>query len=157
MMDVVVPLSVVNARPTIRPVQIAGLIAVVLKYEMNFAVADTAADPLGNLAENVGLALVEYRVDGVEAEPVEVELFEPVESVVHEKIAYRPAIRPREVDRGTPWRPKAVVKEIGCDRRQIVTLWPEVVVDHIEKDGETARVARLHEPLQIVGPAVLGS
>ena len=49
------------------------------------------ADRLRHFGEDIGRALVEDRVHGVEAQPVEVKFLEPVERVVHEEIAHRPA------------------------------------------------------------------
>jgi len=51
----------------------------------------------------------------------------------------------------------AVGEKITSDRRQIITFWAEVVVDDVEKDRETAPVARLNEALEIVWPTVCRS
>src|SRR3954452_14793940 len=110
---------------------------------MNFAIGDAAPDRLAEFADDVGLALVEDRVDRIEAKPVEVELVEPIESIVYEKITHRPAAGSTKIDRRAPWRLMSVGEEIRRDRRQIIPLGAEVVVDDVEKHSEPARMARL--------------
>ena len=61
-----------------------------------------------------------------------------------------------EIDRGAPWRVVALGEEIGGDDVQVITLGAEMVVDDVEQDREAARVARLDQRLQIVGPAIGG-
>ena len=75
-------------------------------------------------------------------------------SVVYEKITHRPAAGSRKIDRGAPWRLMAVGEEIGRDRRQIIPLGAEVVVDDVEKHSEPALVTGAHERLERLGPAV---
>src|SRR5712671_4727688 len=113
--EIVVPLRVVAGAATVCPSQVAGLIAVVFEDQMNFAIGDAAPDGLAGFADDIGLALVENRVDGIEAQPVEMELLQPIERIAYEKIAYRSVVRPREIDRGAPRRLVAAGKEIWSD------------------------------------------
>ena len=48
-------------------------------------------------------------------------------------------------------------EEIAGDDVQVITLGAEMVVDDVEQDREAARVARLDQRLQILGPAIGGS
>src|ERR1700730_655425 len=152
--EIIIPLRVVTRAATACPLQVAGLIAVVFEDQMNFAIGDAAPDGVTDFADDIGLALVENRVDGIEAQPVEMELLQPIERIVYEKIAYRSVVRPGEIDRGAPRRLVAAGEEIWSDRRQIITLGTEVVVDDVEKDCEAAGVTRLDEVLQVVRPTV---
>src|SRR5438445_10470633 len=152
--EIVSPLSVVTRAATASSLQVAGLIAVVFEDQMNFAIGYAAPDGLANFADDVGLARVENRVDGIKAEAVEAEFLQPIERVVYEKIAHWPVMRCGEIDRGAPWRLVAVGTEIWSDCRQIITLGTEVVVDDVQKDCEAADVTRLDEALQVVRPTV---
>src|ERR1700730_2145318 len=125
-----------------RPLEVPGLIAVVLEHEMNFAASYAAPDRLAYFADDVGRAFVVNRVHGVEAQSVEMKLLQPVKRVVYEKIAHRPALRAVEINGCAPRRLAAVGEEIASDCRQVIPLGAKVVVDDVEKNGETARVAR---------------
>ena len=48
----------------------------------------------------------------------------------------------------------AFVKELWCDRGQVVTFRTKVVVDDVEEDGEAAGMAGLDEPLQLLRRAI---
>ena len=120
---------------------------------MDLAVGDARRTVCGDLADDVGLAVVDDRVHGVEAQPVEMKFLEPIERVVHQEIAHRPAFAV-EIDRGAPRGVMALGEEVGRDRRQVITLGSEMVVDDVEQDREAARVAGLDQRLQIVGPAI---
>src|SRR5438132_13408704 len=107
---------------------------------MDFSSGDLAVDGLRQLAENVGRAVIVDRVDGIEAEPVEAIFFEPIERVVDHEVAHRPAQRSVKIERCAPWRVVPLGKEIRRDRREIISLRAEMVVDDVEKNGEATRV-----------------
>src|SRR5690606_9916104 len=133
--DVVVPLRGVE------PVrEIAGAVVVVLEDEMDGTILDPGAHGGRELGQDVGIGIVEDRVDGVEAEPVDVELLEPVERVLDEEVADRAALRAVEVDPVAPGRAVAPGEELRVGA-EIVPLGSEVVVDDVEEKGEAARVA----------------
>ena len=123
---------------------------------MDLPVGDLAADCLCQLAENIGLAVVVDRVDGIEAEPVETIFFEPIESVVDHEVAHRPAQRSVKIECCAPWRMVPLGEEIRRDRREIIPLRAEVVVDDVEENGEAALMASLDQPLEVLGPAIAG-
>src|ERR1700736_1023049 len=47
-------------------------------------------------------------------------------------------------------------KESRRDRREIVPLWAEVVVDDVEKNREAARMTSLDQTFEVLGPAIAG-
>ena len=96
--EIVVPLRGIAHSSAAEPRQAARLVAVVFKDEMKFAPGDMVAHRLSDFVDDVGHALVDNGVDGIEAQPVEVELLEPVEGVVYEEIAHRPSV-PRRRNR----------------------------------------------------------
>src|SRR5437016_6760116 len=110
---------------------------------MDFSVVDLAADRPCQLAEDVGVAVVVDRVDGIEAEPVEAIFFEPIERVVDHEVAHWPAPRSLEIECCAPRGMMPLREEIRRDCGEIVPLWAEMVVDDVEKNGEAAGMASL--------------
>ena len=110
----------------------------------------------GDLGEDIGLAVVDDRVHGVEAQPVEMEFLEPIERVVHHEVAHRTARVAVEIDRRAPRRVMPLGEEVAGDDVQVITLRSEMVVDDVEQDREAARVAGLDQRLQVLGAAVGG-
>ena len=60
---------------------------------MDLAAGQRRPGALGDLGDDVLFAVVEDRMDGIEAQAVEVIFLEPVERVVDEEVAHRPARR----------------------------------------------------------------
>ena len=59
---------------------------------MNMAlVLKMAVHPLRQLFQDMAVAVVDDGMDGVQPQAVEVELLQPIERVVDEEVAYRPA------------------------------------------------------------------
>src|SRR6516162_2776152 len=155
MVKIVVPLCGAAGNAAFRSPQIPRLIAVVLEDEVDVAIGNTAPDGLDDFADYVGLAAVKNRMDSIKTQPVEMKLLEPIERVLNKKFAHYPAARSVEIDRGAPWCLVAFAEEIRSDRRQIIPLGAEVIIDDIEKDRQAARVACLNKLLQRVRPTVL--
>jgi hypothetical protein len=151
---IVVPLRGISLDSAARAHQAVRLVAVVLEDEMNLQAGDVPSHGLGNFIDDVGRAFVDDGVHGVETEAVEVELFEPIKSVVYEKVTHRTTMPGGEIRRGAPRSTVSLGKELRCDRRQVVTFGTEVVVDDIEEDGEPAGMAGLDEPLQLLRRAI---
>src|SRR5262249_8666523 len=99
-------------------------------------------------------ALIADRMDRIEAEPVEVELLEPVERVVDEEIARDPAALALEIDRGSPRRLMSVGEEIRRVTMKVITVWAEVVVDDVEEHHESVPMRSIDKALQVLGAAV---
>ena len=137
-MRVVRPLRVVEPAQGIVPAQELGLVGLVLQHEMDLALgAEMAAHAARQLAQDVGFRRVDDRVHGVEPQAVEAVLLQPVERVVDEVVAHGLLA---EVDRGTPRRLEVLGEEAGRVEAEIVTLGPEVVVDHVEEDHQAEAV-----------------
>ncbi len=105
------------------------------------------------LVEDVPRARVEDRVYGVQAEPVDVILGDPVERVVDHVAAYLVAVGAVVVD-GAPPRRAVATREVRAEVGEIVPLGSEVVVDDVQDDGEAAPVRGVDEPLESLGAAV---
>jgi len=102
--------------------------------------------------EKVQGPVIFQRVHRVQPEPVQVVIPQPHQRVADQE---RPdLIRTRlvQVDRRPPGRHMRL-GEIGPEVAEPVAD-ADVVVHHVEHDGQAARVTSVHEPLQPVGPAV---
>jgi hypothetical protein len=127
-------------------------VAVVLEHEVDVAVVARArGDGARDLGHDVRRGIVGDGVDRIHAQPVEVELLDPVERVVDEEGAHVLRALAVEVDRRTPRGLVRGVEELGRIEREVVALGPEVVVDHVEQHHQAALVRRHHEALEIVG------
>jgi hypothetical protein len=93
-------------------------------------------------------------VHGVEPQSVGVKLLDPIERVVHEEFAHRPARAAVEVDRSAPRRLVAIGEERLRDAVQIVAFRAEVVVHDVDQHHEIARVRCVDQRSQVVGRAV---
>src|SRR5215831_12104138 len=155
MVQIVVPLCRAAGNSAFCSSQIPRLIAVVLEDEMNVAVVNTVPDGLDDFADYIGLAAVKNRMDGIETQPVEMILLEPIERVLNKKVAHYAVTGSIEIDRGAPRCLVAFAEEIRSDRRQIIAFGAEMIVDDIEKDRQAARVACLNKLLQRVRRTVL--
>src|SRR5271154_3351995 len=106
------------------------------------------------LLQKVNGGAVDERVDGIEAQAIDVIVAHPHERVVAEKPAHLIAARILKIDRVTPWGAVVVSKiKIGTELAGIITDRPEVVVDHIEQHCQTAQMGGIDESLQPVRTA----
>src|SRR5689334_3768712 len=93
-------------------------------------------------------------MDGVEAQAVQAKLRDPVGGVLHHEIAYSPRARPVVVDRLPPLVGMTIRDiEVAVDG-QVIAVWTEVVVDHIQNHAEIARMRGVDEALERVRVAV---
>lgn len=106
-----------------------------------------------DLTENVPHAEVEDAVDGVEAQPIDVIVGQPVERVVDEEAAHLVAVGPVEVERRAPGR-LVTIGEVGAEVLEVVPLRSEVVVDDVEKQRQPLRMAGIHQTAEPLGPSV---
>jgi hypothetical protein len=86
-------------------------------------------------------------------EPIDPELGNPVERVIHQITPDFTAIGAVEVPSFTPEGPVPVGK-VGTELLEIVALRTEMVVDHIEHDGESFLVACINQSAETGGPAI---
>ncbi len=154
---IVVPLRVVIFGANTGAHQIARLVAVILQHEMDFSIGYPKTHALGDLVDDVGRAVIDNCVNGIQTKPVEVKFFQPIQGIVNEKVAHRPTMRAREIEGRAPWRVMAPGEELGRDRVQIVTLRAEMIVDDVEKYREAAHVAGFDQPFQRFRTAIAGS
>ena len=102
MVDVVVPLRRVDVGCAFFAHQQLRLIGVVLQDQVDRAVGDALAHLGRDLPKNVRFAVIQNRVHRIQPQAVEVELFEPVECIVHEEVADHRSFGTVEVDPGAP-------------------------------------------------------
>src|SRR5262250_1713900 len=154
--DVVVPLSQVGrALVGAAPCQASRLVAVVLEDEMYEAVpAGAFGHRAGQLVEHVVGRAVGHGMHGVQPQPVEMKLLQPVQRVVDDEGADHLAIRAVEVEGVAPRCLVLAGEKGGGVAMEIVPLGTEVVVHHVEEYGEAAGVAGLDERLQLPRPSV---
>ena len=105
------------------------------------------------LGQPVRVRVVDERVRGVEAEPVEAVLAQPVERAVQEKAADAGGVLAVEVHGAAPRRLVRVGKE-RAEGREVGAVGAEVVVDDVQKDREAEPVRPVHERAQVVRAAV---
>ncbi len=155
-MEVVVPLRVGDARR-------AGIVAheqrravrVVLENDVDLAFPPRAvAQRRADLAHDVDRRVVVDGVDRVHAQPVGMELLDPVERVVDEEIAHGPCLLAVEIDRRAPRCRMGRVEELRAPGVQVVAIRAEVVVDHVDQHHQAERVRAVDERLHFVGRAV---
>ena len=97
----------------------------------------------------------EYRMHRIETQSVESIVAQPHQRVVDDEAAHLIALRPIEVERGTP-AGAVPIGEIGAIMRQVVSVGPQVIVNHVEEYAEPRGVASAHERRQLARRAVRG-
>ena len=98
---------------------------------------------LAQLRQNMDRTVVINVVNRVQPECVDVIFAEPIESIVYDEAPDAIASGPVEVDSRPPRR-SIVIREIGAELGQIVPLRPDVIVDHVQHDGESGAMAGVH-------------
>jgi hypothetical protein len=106
--------------------------------------------------DEVDGARVEDRVDGVEPQPVEVEVADPALGALQHPLADAAAVGVVEVDRRAPER-LVRAREVAAERlERLDARRADVVVDDVEQDREALFVGGVDEPLEALGAAVSG-
>src|SRR3546814_12484193 len=85
------------------------------------------------------------------SQAVEAIFVQPVQCVVNEELAYRPA---PEVDRRAPRCMAIFGEEIRCVGMQVIAVRSEVVVDDIDEAHQAERVRRVDQLLWFIRRAV---
>src|SRR6266568_2452427 len=134
--DVVVPLGIVQARWFARlAAQIMRGIVVVFQYQVNVAfVTERFPDGLGQLTQNIGIGIVENSMHGVKSQTINAIFLKPVERIMNEVVAHRPAARSIEINRLAPWSVVALGEKLRRIQVQIIPFGAEVVVNDVEKN-----------------------
>src|SRR6185312_13182078 len=89
------------------------------------------------LRKYVRLGIVSDRMHRIEAQPIKAVLFEPVNCVVNKIVAHHAAVRPVKIDGVAPWCAMTAGEESWSIAAKIISLGPEVVVNHIEKNHQS--------------------
>ena len=146
--EVVVPLRIQPEAAELRGPDHAHVVQVALRDQIHPAV-----QPLGKRAHRVAefgqkrpRAQIHHAVDGVEAERVHMERRQPLDGILDEEAHDFVALRPVEVEAQAPRSPVAVA-EVWAKIAEIVSFRPQVVVDHVEHDGDLALVTGVDETL----------
>ena len=84
------------------------------------------------------------------------EFLQPVKDVVDEEVAHRAIIFAVKVDRRAPRRVMVRVEEVRGVGVQIVALWAEVIVDHVQQHHQPAFVSGVDQTLEVFRPAIGG-
>jgi hypothetical protein len=152
MVPIVVPFGGEEARLVvgIEPQEPGGVL-VVFDGEMDVPVGKLGAHLARHLRQDLFLRRVLDLIDGIEAKSVEAELLEPVKHVVNEELADRRAV---EGDGAAPGRLPLGMEEVRRVEMKIVSVRPEVIIDHVEQDHQLAFVAGVDQPLQPFRPAI---
>ena len=146
-MEVIVPLRIESEAPELRRPDHAHVVQVALSDQIHPAVQPLGerAHRLAELGQKRPRAQVHNAVDRVEAERVHVELCEPFDGILDEEAHDFVALRSVEVEAQAPRSPVAVA-EVRAKIPEIVSFRPQVVVDHVEHDGDLALVTGVDEP-----------
>ena len=153
-MDVVVPLGGIAFRSAGDAREIGGLVVLVLDQDRDRSTEIERPHSLGEFDYQGRVARVDDGVDRVEAQPIDVELLEPIERVVNDEIANDLRPRPVVVDGVSPGRLVAIREELWRVGRQVIPFGAEVIVDDVEEDGQAVRMGGIDQATQIVRRAV---
>ncbi len=155
-MEIVVPLRGRIARlPAFVARQAGCLVAIVFHDQVDMPFQSRSFAHGGReFRYEIGPRVIHNRMDGIQAQSVEIEFVQPVKRVMHEEVAHHARALAVEVDRRTPWRVVRRIEELRRVRGKIVSLRSEMVVDHVEEDHQAARMRRRHQALEILRCAV---
>ncbi len=150
-MEVVGPHARHAAAAPLDRVQERVQVPVVLGDQVHRAIGDVRRDLPRELREEVLGAVVGERMRGVEAQPIQVVLEQPVQRVVAEESSDVRAAWAIQVDAAAPGR----LGPVGEDRRrhprrEVRAVGSEMVVDDVEKDGQAERMRPIDKGPQVV-------
>ncbi len=155
MMKIVAPLRVQRKAAALARRQHLGVVQVAFADE-NFRFASALCEFLHRFfqfRQHVVRAEIADAVDSIEAQTVQVIVFEPVKRVGDKEIANRPAVPPVEIQRLAPRRGIALGK-IAPKLAEIIAFRAEMVVDHVQDNGQSAAMCGIDQTLQTGRPAV---
>ena len=135
--------------------QEARIVQIAFGDQMNFP-----AEPLRQLSDRslelrqkVARTEIVDSVNRVQAQRVEVIVLEPVQCVFDEESPHIVAFFAVKVDGLTPGSAIAIGK-VWAVSTKVVAFRAEMVVNHVERDGEAMLVGRVYQPLQGLWAAV---
>ena len=140
-MDVVVPLRGVELGLVTVARQALRLIVLVFQEEMD-GPREPRAKARREFVEQIGPRIILDRVDGVEAQPVEMKLLKPIFGVLDEEIAHGARVGSVKLDRIAPGRLVPAREEIRRIEPKEIPLGTEVVVNDVKQHRDAAVRAR---------------
>src|SRR5690349_13421526 len=153
-MQVIIPLSRISEWPAVcAPYQPIRVVVFIFQDEMNVALGIGPATAHREFLEKILWTLVDDAVHGIEAQPVELELLEPIESILDDELTDRAAALGIIVHGRSPWRVMPF-GEYRCVKREVISFRSEVVVDDVEHHHQAAKMCGIDEGLEMLGPAV---
>lgn len=153
--EVVVPLGVRAVSPGINGRDEPGIVRRALGDQVDASTKGLRA-PVHGLRELLDKGHgrgVHDGMDGVEPQCIHAARVEPPERAPDEEPPDLVRAGSVEVERPSPRR-VVPIREVRTERVEVVPLRPEVVVHHVEHDGEAARVAGVHQTPEPVRSAV---
>src|ERR1700730_4887814 len=97
--------------------------------------------------------MVENSMNSVEAKGVEMKLVKPIKRVLDEETPHVIAFRAIEIQRRTP-RCFVALGKVGREISQIISLWSEMVVNHIQNGCQSFFMAGIHQVFELTGAAI---
>src|SRR5215472_13793449 len=147
-MKIIVPLRVYAVATHLRRTDDTGIVQIAFGDD----ICQTPQTPrlrlkcAGQFLQDVKRAEIEDTVDRIQAQRINVVLREPVESVVYKEIPYAIASPAVVVDRRSP-RSSIRIRKEWCEIREVIALWPQMVVNHVKHYGQSMPVAGIDQSL----------
>ena len=169
---VVVPVRIAGHQPPYLMVQVVGPhavevppvlrggghhpreVTVILRDEQHLTVGRGGFDTRGELGQDVTRALVLDRVRRVEPQAVHVVLVHPVHRVLDDELAHRAGALAVQVDARSPRTLVPLREVVRAEDVEVRAVGTDVVVDHVQQDGQSDAVGRVDQAPQVVGRAV---
>src|SRR5437867_9100614 len=149
MMEVVAPLRIEPEAEQLFGSDHAGVVEIALRDRVNAPsqLARAIAHRCRQILKEWLRGMIDDRVHCIDAQRIDVKLIDPHQRVVNEKPADMIAVWAVEVQRLAPWR-LVTVSEVRPELAKVVSLRPEMVVDHVENQREIALMRSVDEALQ---------
>src|ERR1700730_1647352 len=149
MMKVVVPLRIQGVASHRTGINNADVFEIALRDHPGLAIkpACLILECLRQFLEDVTSAEVVNAMYGIQAKRIQVVFSKPIEGIVDDEAPDAVALRPVKVDRLSPGRVMGI-REAGSKLGKIIALGTEMVVDHVQHDGEVETMAGVHKLLQ---------
>ena len=153
-MEIVVPQRIEAEAPLRRRPHQPGVLRFVLRDDDRPAAARLLAHAIADRRHHVTWRRIEDLLRGIEPQPVEVKLVDPVSGVGDEELAHRTGVGAVEIDGVAPFV-LVTVGEVGLrEHAEVVPGRTEMVVDDVQDDADPERVRAVDERPQVVGMAI---
>ena len=123
-------------------------------HEINAAPSRCLARTSGDRVQNVLGRGIENLLRRIETQPVAMKLIDPVSRVRDKQLADRTAELVVKIQRIAPFIPVALAEVMWSELRQVVSVRPEMVIDHIENDTQAEGMRAINETAKVVRLAV---